>query len=68
MAEPIGQIRIDDVAINDLGLHDVRGAMAIIPQVRCRMMYVQITKKIILISDLKPTMCKNVGKVSNPCF
>ena len=33
MAEPSGQIVIDGVVINDLGLHDVRGRMAIIPQV-----------------------------------
>ena len=35
MAEPTGQILIDGVAITELGLHDVRGSMAIIPQVLC---------------------------------
>ena len=33
MAEPTGEILIDGVAITELGLHDVRGRMAIIPQV-----------------------------------
>ena len=32
MAEPKGIIKIDDVPINDLGLHAVRGNIAIIPQ------------------------------------
>ena len=33
MAEPSGNISIDGVKLNQLGLHDVRGAVTVIPQV-----------------------------------
>ena len=33
LAEPTGSIRIDGVDISELGLHDVRNKMSIIPQV-----------------------------------
>ena len=34
MAEPSGKIFIDDVDITKIGLHDLRGNISIIPQVR----------------------------------
>lgn len=33
MAEPKGEILVDKLVFNDMGLHDVRGSMSIIPQV-----------------------------------
>ena len=33
LAEPAGSIKIDGVEITQLGLHDVRNKMSIIPQV-----------------------------------
>ena len=33
MTEPLGEIRIDGVPINDMGLHECRGCISIIPQV-----------------------------------
>ena len=33
LAEPTGSIKIDGVEITQLGLHDVRSKMSIIPQV-----------------------------------
>ncbi len=33
LAEPEGQILIDGINIKDIGLHDLRGGMSIIPQV-----------------------------------
>ena len=33
MAEPSGKIRIDDIDVKEIGLHDLRRCISIIPQV-----------------------------------
>ena len=35
LAEPHGSIMIDGIKVNQLGLHDLRKNISIIPQVRC---------------------------------
>ena len=37
LAEPHGSIMIDGIEVNQLGLHDLRKNISIIPQVRCVM-------------------------------
>ena len=47
MAEPFGQVTVDDVETKDIGLHDLRKNISIIPQV-CIIMYVCMCMHMIL--------------------
>jgi len=38
LAEPEGVFEIDGIQITDIGLHDLRKKISIIPQVMCRML------------------------------
>ena len=54
LAEPEGLFEIDGIQITDIGLHDLRKKISIIPQVMC-CVYIVVKFRLVCVHDTGPS-------------